>query len=217
MVIDFFDGVVGGVVVGGGAAEEPNGGDAEEVIGVVVAASVEAVGVVGVFVFVVEGEVGVLVVDFVDGGVEFGAEEVSGDQVEVIGWVAADHVEVEHSGDIFDGDRRLAGEEVRSHEAFFFAGEPAEDDRAFGSVDDEGLGDFEHGDATGGVVVGAVIDLTVADAEVVGVGADDDIFIFEDGVGAFEVGDDALGVCGSGLCFDIERDGFLGERLGGDL
>ena len=202
LVVDAVDGVVGCVVVGGGAAEEPDGGDAEEVVGVVIAAPIEAVGVVGSFIFVVEGEVGVLVVNFIDGGVEFGAEQVGGDQIEVVGVVAADHVEVDHGGDFFDGDGRLTGEDVRAHETSFFTGEPAEDDRAFGSVDHEGLGDFEHGDAAGDVVVGAVHDLAVADAEVVGVRADDYVFIFEDGVGAFEVGDDVLGVGGSTVYFN---------------
>ena len=201
MVVHAVDGVIGSVIVGCGAAEEPDGGDAEEVVGVVVAAGIETVGVIGILVFVVESEVGVLVVHFVDGGVEFGAEQVGGDQVEMVGVVAADHVKVKHGRDVFDGNRGLAGEDVGTHQTFFFTGEPAEDDRAFGSVDHKGLGDFEHGDAAGGVVVGAVIDLAVTDADMVGVRTDDDVFIFEDGIGAFEAGDDALGVGGAGKSF----------------
>ena len=75
--------------------------------------------------------------------------------------------------------------------AHLFAGEGDEEDGAFGArAGGEDFGGFDdRGDARG-VVHGAVVDVVAvdgpADAEVIEMGADDDVFVLELAVGAFE-------------------------------
>ncbi len=195
-VLDFVGGVGGLVVVFVDAGEVEDGGDAVFGEVVVVAAVIEAVGVVGGVVGVIEQEVGVAGVGFFVDAVQVGAEAVGADDVDVVGVAlvvfvgAADHVHVDVGDGVFEGEEGVGGVVLRAEQALFFARDEQEKDAAAGSEAltaglGEGFGDFEHGAGAGAVVVGAVVDGLALLAEVVVMSAHDDDFVFQIGIQPF--------------------------------
>ena len=101
--------------------------------------------------------------------------------------------------------------------------EDDEDAAARARPDGERLGDLQDRDRARPVVVGAVVDFAiVARLQVVVVRAEDDVFVFQLRVGAFEDADDVLRrgrFLGAGLQREVglRRDGhrlhFLARRL----
>ena len=100
---------------------------------------------------------------------------------------------------------------------FLLAGHPEEDDAALGA---HALGGTfgvgaGHGKKSGGpgpVVIGAVVDVVAvgerrAQSDMIEVSADHQVFVLQNGVAAFEHGDDVLGVVA--LAFDRDLEGQL--------
>ena len=148
----------------------------------------------------------------------FGAE---GDDV-CKGIQHKDLVDVDVGDDGMLGDGGIVGEIFGAEFAGFFAGDGDEEDRAARARIHarESLGDFENCCGAGSVVERAVVDgvafVGFADAEMIEMRGVDEIFAFEDGIAAFEFGDDVGTVEVFGFGDDVNFRGD-GQREDGEL
>ena len=126
----------------------------------------------GILVLVVERELHVAIVHAPQAGVQFRADLVRPDQVDRLGVVAADHVEVEDGADLLGRNRRVLHEVVRAHQPSLLRRVPHEDDRSLRPLGDQRLRQRQHAHRPRRVVVGAGEHLALARRVVVVVRSD---------------------------------------------
>jgi hypothetical protein len=115
--------------------------------------------------------------------------------------------EVEVGADLLDGHGAVLDEIVGADEPFLLGRIPNEYDGPLGSREHQGLGDLEHPDGAGDIVVRAGEDPAFADRIMIVVGADGQILRPQHRIRSFEKAHDVEGPIrpGGGADLDLER------------
>ena len=116
------------------------------------------------------------------------------DDDQMVAAEAADHVEIQHQGQAFRGQRRMVEPIAGAHEPFFFGVPESEKHAALGALAEKGQrpGQHQHAGSAAGIVVGAVVNIAdgaeavvaMAVADVIVVRADQDHLVLELGIAA---------------------------------